>query len=508
MVDSVYRPKPGTVTESVTGPDRRTLLVVEDDKVGSRYLEIQLTRAGYRIEVAHDGAAALDILGFTVVDLVLCDLHLPDMDGFQLFRRVRREGRCRQIPFLVVSSDTRLETKVQALELGIEDYVTKPYEMAELKARIDAAVRRLDASRAAFQQRRYNLAGDFTGMSFPDLINLLDLGRRTGTLSVVTPRAAAEIRIREGRILYAAFGNVIGEEAFYAILGEPQGQFEFAPGDVDPVEGVPPLAASCTGLLMEGARRLDSARAGEIAIAGGGETVPIEESLAPARQIQLPAAVPDPLVALEFADAVSDPFALGEIQLLHAGTLREFSTLDTFRTRLHGLLIADPEPAAAALAALASPLTDRQIHSTLIEPVQTLALLFALRNERMIDLVLLDQAAPAAFLDWLQRRPSFVILAPRQGDWLSFGVQTQVGLVALLQRLQPLTLIALGNPSVQQGMEELQARAGTSIPTRLVKIALEQPGADFRDVVLEAIGAWADCAPSSGVVGGAGEPNV
>ncbi len=526
MADSVYRAKRPEVTESVAGSGRRTLLVVEDDKVGAQFAELNLTRGGYRVEVAGDVAAAMEILATTRIDLVLSDLYLPDMDGYQFFRRMRRENRYRAIPFIVVSSDTRLTTRLVGLEMGVDDFVAKPYEMAELKARIDASIRRLDASRAASQARRYNLAGDFTGMSFPDLINLLDQGRRTGTLSVVTPRAAAEFRIREGIVLYAGFGNLIGDEAFHGVLAEPQGQFEFAPGEVEPVPDAPPMTGNCTALLMEGARRMDTlardpgpaagvsvdaaapaaaaASGGAAAVAAGGAGAPGgpgAPGVAGGPGDLVPAPTPDAMVALELVDGVSDPFALGELQLLSPESLRDFTSVTTWKERLHGLLVTDRETGVTAMAGLAAPLTDRQVLHMLRERVTTIGLVFSLRKERLVDLVLIDSDAPVALLDSLRRRPAYVIVAPRSGDFLSLGVESQVGLVTLLQKLQPVTLVGVGNPSVKQGLEELQARAGTSIPLRLVLKSLDEPGADLRDVILEAVSAWAEQAPPLGEMG-------
>lgn len=495
MADSDPR-RPGVVTDSVAEVGRRTLLVVESDPGLARQLEQTLTRGGYRVEIVHEGAGALGVLGNTLVDLVLSSLQLPDMDGFQLFRRVRCENRFRDLPFLFLSSDAALSTKVISLDMGVDDYLTKPIEAAELKARVDAALRRIDQARAAFRHRSYNLAGDFTGMSFPDLVTLLDQGRRTGRLSVVTPRAAAEVRMRDGRVIYAHFGSLLGEEAFYAILGEAEGQFEFAPGAVDEVEGAPPMSASCTALLMEGLRRADTDRQG--GAAPKAVTRPAAAPAAPGAPAELvPAPAPDALLALELVDGVSDPFMLGEMKLFQPGKLREFTERNLSSERLHGLLVADLDQGCSALSALSGPLTDRQIADTLREPAHGVGLLFTLRKERFLDLVLVDAATPAALLDALRRQPSFVLVAPRQGDYLSFGVKSQVDLVALVQRLRPQVLVAVGNASLAQGLAELQARARTDIPTRLVRSSLDQAGADLRDLILEGISMWAEQAPAS-----------
>ena len=77
------------------------------------------------------------------------------------------------------------------------------------------------------QQRSYTLAGNFSTMPFPDLLSILELSRRTGLLSIVTPRALGELFLGDGQVWHAAFGNLLGAEAFYRMMAEVSGQFEF-----------------------------------------------------------------------------------------------------------------------------------------------------------------------------------------------------------------------------------------------------------------------------------------
>jgi DNA-binding response OmpR family regulator len=114
------------------------LLVVEDNEHVAGALVSVLGKHGYEVIRAADGASALDALN-PRTDLVLLDLALPDMDGFEVCRRIRKVS---DTPIIMVTARTQLEARVRGLELGADDYVTKPYDIREVLARIDAVLRR------------------------------------------------------------------------------------------------------------------------------------------------------------------------------------------------------------------------------------------------------------------------------------------------------------------------------------------------------------------------------
>jgi two-component system KDP operon response regulator KdpE len=115
------------------------VLVVEDEPQLARALTINLRARGYTVDAAHDGAAALRLAAEKRPDVVLLDLGLPDMDGVEVIRGLRGWTR---VPVIVLSARQTSDEKVEALDAGADDYVTKPFGMDELLARLRAAVRR------------------------------------------------------------------------------------------------------------------------------------------------------------------------------------------------------------------------------------------------------------------------------------------------------------------------------------------------------------------------------
>src|SRR5271169_4627879 len=118
---------------------RPHILVVDDEPQITRVLRTSLSAQGYEIRVAGDGEAALEISKDFAPDLVITDLAMPNMNGIELCRQIRRVS---QVPILVLSVRGEERSKVEALDSGADDYITKPFSTGELLARIRAALRR------------------------------------------------------------------------------------------------------------------------------------------------------------------------------------------------------------------------------------------------------------------------------------------------------------------------------------------------------------------------------
>ena len=116
-----------------------SVLVVDDEPALVRALAINLRAAGWEVHTAPDGATALDLAATVRPDVVLLDLGLPDLDGTEVLAGLRGWS---SVPIVVLSARQHGEDKIEALDLGADDYVTKPFAMNELLARLRAAVRR------------------------------------------------------------------------------------------------------------------------------------------------------------------------------------------------------------------------------------------------------------------------------------------------------------------------------------------------------------------------------
>jgi len=126
-----------------------TVLVVDDEKNIVQLAKLYLTSEGYHVEAAYNGAEALNKVKAHPPDLVVLDLMMPEMDGWEVCRRLRQEG---DVPIIILTARGDDTDKIVGLELGADDYVTKPFNPRELVARVKAVLRRYQAGERPTKQ--------------------------------------------------------------------------------------------------------------------------------------------------------------------------------------------------------------------------------------------------------------------------------------------------------------------------------------------------------------------
>ncbi|HET9530130.1 MAG TPA: response regulator transcription factor [Blastocatellia bacterium] len=131
----------------VTDPEEsrlRSIVIVEDDEDIADSVRYNLEREGFRVRIAASGEEALALIFDRPPSLVLLDLNLPHMSGFEICRRLREEAVTARVPVLILTARADESDKVLGLNLGADDYITKPFGMRELVARVNAAIRRAE----------------------------------------------------------------------------------------------------------------------------------------------------------------------------------------------------------------------------------------------------------------------------------------------------------------------------------------------------------------------------
>jgi diguanylate cyclase (GGDEF)-like protein len=135
----------GESFEAVAG---ERVLVVDDDPFIARLLEIELRAVGYEVLLASDGQQALDAVAGSVPDLVLADVMMPNMDGFELTRRLRQDSRTATVSVILLTARGLSADKLEGFSVGADDYIVKPFDTPELLARIRGVLRRAKEMRA------------------------------------------------------------------------------------------------------------------------------------------------------------------------------------------------------------------------------------------------------------------------------------------------------------------------------------------------------------------------
>ena len=145
--------RPGPAAASPPPDSRRRVLLIEDDRDIAEAIAYQLGKAGLQVRLAYTGEEGLEA-SRRGVDLVLLDLNLPNMDGLEVCRMIRRQTPTAHVPIIIVSARGEEVDRVLGLEMGADDYVVKPFSLKELAARCRAALRRAEAGAGAAEGYR------------------------------------------------------------------------------------------------------------------------------------------------------------------------------------------------------------------------------------------------------------------------------------------------------------------------------------------------------------------
>jgi DNA-binding response OmpR family regulator len=170
------------------------VLVVEDEAVLRETLQYNLVRQGYQVHTAPDGRSALQVARKERPDLILLDLMLPGLDGLEVCRILRQEMN---IPILMLTAKAEEVDKVVGLEVGADDYITKPFSMRELLARVKAALRRVRLTREEVTQ----VGQDASGAPQPAAITFGDLTIDVGRGEVLRGGRALGLKPKEYELL-------------------------------------------------------------------------------------------------------------------------------------------------------------------------------------------------------------------------------------------------------------------------------------------------------------------
>jgi diguanylate cyclase (GGDEF)-like protein len=139
---------PGSETDPFESVGGERVLVVDDDPFIARLLEIELRAVGYQVRLAGDGLEALNTISEWLPDLILADVMMPNIDGFELTRRLREDSRTASISIIMLTARGLSADKLEGFSVGADDYIVKPFDTPELLARIRGVLRRAKEMRA------------------------------------------------------------------------------------------------------------------------------------------------------------------------------------------------------------------------------------------------------------------------------------------------------------------------------------------------------------------------
>ncbi|MBD3307981.1 response regulator [candidate division KSB3 bacterium] len=238
------------------------ILIVEDEPGMIELLTVALEDEGYLISIANNGEQGLKKVAEEEPDLIISDVMMPDMNGYDFCEQLRADPKTASIPFIFLTAKKDVSDRVRGLNLGADDYISKPFHVVEVVARIKTLMQRVKRARptasappaAPLPETDAAFSGDLEKISIGEVVQTIALTKKTGCLIVTNTGRRGEVYFQEGIVTYADVDRKKGEEGVYRLLSWKNGQFKFDVGAVAETQNVQKTAES---LLMEGMRRLD-----------------------------------------------------------------------------------------------------------------------------------------------------------------------------------------------------------------------------------------------------------
>ena len=196
-----------------------TILIIDDDQVTTAVIEEYLVDFGLKVIKAQNGDAGIGIMKKSNPDLILLDIMMPGKDGIQILKEIKLTPGLSNTPVLLLSAVDRTNIKVKGLELGADDYITKPVDKAELLARIQLSLKRSSKDK----KDPGILEGELSNFSLADLLQSFEMGKKTAT--ILFPDMNGEIMIENGVMISCRQGPFTKTKAINRIFFLESGKF-------------------------------------------------------------------------------------------------------------------------------------------------------------------------------------------------------------------------------------------------------------------------------------------
>ena len=233
----------------MANPNRIRILIVDDEETIRHLLKLAL-QEDFDILEAADGVEAFDVALRDRPDVIISDIMMPRLDGYGLYRKIKARPETAAVPFVFLSAKKDVDDRVVGLELGADDYITKPFSIKELKAKVRSLTKKMGEIKG-----RGSLEGLLREVDLLEVIQLIEMGRKTGMLMLESPFGNGEVYFEQGEPVFSRTGRWSGLDAFFFMLTWKEGRFRLEQTPLRMKENVPRIGGQ--ELLMEGVRLAD-----------------------------------------------------------------------------------------------------------------------------------------------------------------------------------------------------------------------------------------------------------
>jgi len=233
---------------------KQRILIVDSDQKTLRVLEASLLKASYSVTTSLDGTDALEKIRISPPDLIISEVVLPQMSGYDFCKKIKEIPATKNIPFIFLARLKSVGDKVKGLELGADDYLTKPIYLKEVLTRLKLLLEKKEREKIEMGVTQAKLAGSLSDIGLVDLIQTLEMGNKSAEVHLTKGEKKAALYFKKGKIVDAELGNLSGESALYRLLNWSEGTFRVDFSDITREDKV---GKSNQALIMEGMRRID-----------------------------------------------------------------------------------------------------------------------------------------------------------------------------------------------------------------------------------------------------------
>lgn len=234
----------------------RKVLIIDDEPSTRTILERILRKDGFQTWQAQNGKVALEKIRSVQPDLIISDILMPELDGFELITKLRETPETQDIPFIFLSVKDDPVDQLKGFRMGANEYLVKPFTSAGI---LDAVKRVMEkADRIKGLREDVDISGSLGRIGLIEVVQIIEFNDKTGELFLLTPsgRVTGAVYINQGQVVNAVSGNLDGEEAFYDLSVQTDGFFKF---HIRETLSENKIRHENMGLLMEASRLLDEA---------------------------------------------------------------------------------------------------------------------------------------------------------------------------------------------------------------------------------------------------------
>jgi CheY-like chemotaxis protein len=227
------------------------VLIVDDSSLVLDILSDAFSGEGFETRVAHDATEAIEMIEQKRPDLIIADIVMPGMDGWSFFEAVRALPQCADVPFVFLTQERALPSRLRGLRAGAQDYITKPFSVEEILARAHRVLDWSVQARPVASGQASPLSGHARLLPIADLLQLLAMNGRTGALRLFG-EATGRVFLEDGRIVNAIAGRTSGRKALFRILAWEDVAFRFDAGPAALESVATEIHGSADSVLVEG----------------------------------------------------------------------------------------------------------------------------------------------------------------------------------------------------------------------------------------------------------------